>query len=34
MILRGQRVLPVHAEQLGFQFTYRALEPALHSLHL
>lgn len=34
MILRGQRVMPVHAEQLGFQFTHRALEPALHSLHL
>ena len=34
MILHGQRVMPVHAEQLGFQFTHRALEPALHSLHL
>jgi uncharacterized protein (TIGR01777 family) len=34
MILHGQRVLPVHAERLGFQFTHRALEPALHSLHL
>ena len=34
MILHGQRVMPVHAEQLGFQFTHRALEPALLSLHL
>ena len=34
MLLHGQRVMPVHAEQLGFQFTHRALEPALHSLHL
>ena len=34
MLLHGQRVMPVYAEQLGFQFTHRALEPALHSLHL
>ena len=34
MLLHGQRVMPVHAEQLGFHFTHRALEPALHSLHL
>jgi NAD dependent epimerase/dehydratase family enzyme len=34
MVLHGQRVMPVHAEQLGFQFTHRALEPALMSLHL
>ena len=34
MVLHGQRVMPVHAEQRGFQFTYRALEPALRSLHL
>ena len=34
MILHGQRVLPAHAEQLGFQFTHRSLEPALRSLHL
>jgi uncharacterized protein len=34
MVLHGQRVMPAHAEQLGFQFTYRALEPALQSLHL
>jgi uncharacterized protein (TIGR01777 family) len=32
MVLNGQRQLPVHAEQLGFQFSYRALEPALQSL--
>ncbi len=34
MVLHGQRVMPVRAEQLGFQFTHRALEPALQSLHL
>ena len=34
MLLHGQRVMPVHAEQRGFQFTHRALEPALQSLHL
>ena len=34
MLLHGQRVMPVHAEQLGFLFAHRALEPALQSLHL
>jgi uncharacterized protein (TIGR01777 family) len=34
MILHGQRVMPVHAEHLGFQFTHRALEGALRSLRL
>jgi uncharacterized protein (TIGR01777 family) len=34
MLLHGQRVIPVHAEQLGFQFEHRSLEPALRSLHL
>ena len=34
MLLHGQRVMPVHAEQSGFQFTHRALEPALQSLPL
>lgn len=34
MLLHGQRVLPVRAEEEGFPFTYRALEPALHSLNL
>jgi len=34
MILNGQRVLPANAEQLGFRFTYRTLEPALRSLNL
>ena len=33
-LLRGQRVLPAAAEQLGFRFTYRELEPALESLNL
>ena len=32
MLLTGQRALPVHAEQLGFRFSFRALEPALQSL--
>ena len=32
MLLTGQRALPVHAEQLGFRFSYRALEPALRAL--
>ena len=30
----GQRVLPAYAEQLGFRFTHRTLEPALRSLKL
>ena len=34
MLLHGQRVLPAAAEQLGFRFTHRALEPALESLNL
>ena len=34
MVLHGQRVMPVRAEQLGFQFMHRALEPALQSLGL
>ena len=34
LLLNGQRVLPAHAEQLGFRLTHRELEPALHSLHL
>lgn len=32
MLLTGQRALPVHAEQLGFRFSYRSLQPALDSL--
>jgi uncharacterized protein (TIGR01777 family) len=32
LVLTGQRALPVHAEQLGFRFSYGALEPALQSL--
>ena len=34
MVLHGQRVMPVHAEQLGFLFAHRSIEPALQSLHL
>ena len=34
MLVEGQRVLPAAAEQLGFRFTYRTLEPALESLNL
>jgi uncharacterized protein len=34
MLLHGQRVVPVRAEQSGFLFAHRALEPALQSLHL
>lgn len=33
-LLTGQRALPAYAEQLGFRFTYRTLEPALRSLNL
>jgi len=33
-LLTGQRALPAVAEQLGFRFTYRTLEPALRSLNL
>jgi uncharacterized protein (TIGR01777 family) len=32
LVLHGQRALPARSEQLGFRFSYRALEPALHSL--
>jgi uncharacterized protein (TIGR01777 family) len=31
-VLTGQRVLPAHAESLGFQFKFRELEPALRDL--
>lgn len=34
VLLTGQRVLPGAAEQLGFRFTHRTLEPALRSLQL
>ena len=34
MLLTGQRVLPAAAEELGFRFGYRELEPALRSLNL
>ena len=34
MLLTGQRALPACAEQLGFRFTHRTLEPALESLNL
>jgi uncharacterized protein (TIGR01777 family) len=34
MLLTGQRALPACAEQLGFRFTHRDLEPALQSLNL
>lgn len=34
MLLTGQRVIPAGAEELGFRFTHRELEPALRSLNL
>jgi len=34
ILLNGQRALPAHAEQLGFRFAYRTIEPALESLQL
>ena len=34
MLLTGQRVIPAAAEELGFRFAYRELEPALRSLNL
>jgi hypothetical protein len=34
MLLNGQRAIPACAEQSGFQFVHRELDPALHSLHL
>lgn len=33
-LLTGQRAIPAHAEQLGFRFAHRSLEPALRSLAL
>jgi uncharacterized protein (TIGR01777 family) len=32
ILVNGQRVLPAAAEQLGFRFTHRELEPALRSV--
>ena len=32
LVLSGQRAVPAHAEHAGFRFSYRTLEPALHSL--
>ena len=32
ILTTGQRALPAYAEELGFRFTYRTLEPALRSL--
>lgn len=32
LLLNGQRALPAYAEQLGFRFTHRELEPALQSI--
>ena len=32
LLLSGQRAIPAKAEQLGFQFRYRDLEPALRAL--
>ena len=34
MLLTGQRVMPAAAEEMGFRFTYRELEPAFRSLNL
>lgn len=34
VLLTGQCAVPAHAEQLGFSFTHRTLEPALRSLQL
>lgn len=34
VLLTGQRALPACAEQLGFRFSFRSLEPALRSLNL
>jgi uncharacterized protein (TIGR01777 family) len=34
MLLHGQRALPAHAQDAGFQFAYPTLEPALTSLPL
>ena len=32
ILVDGQRVLPANAEQLGFRFTHRELEPALRNV--
>lgn len=34
ILVNGQRVLPAHAEALGFRFTHPTLEPALKTLRL
>lgn len=34
VLVTGQRVLPASAEQIGFRFAHRTLEPALRSLNL
>lgn len=34
MLLTGQRAIPAAAEEMGFRFAFRALEPALRSLGL
>lgn len=34
VLVNGQRMVPAGAEQMGFRFTHRALEPALQSLQL
>lgn len=34
VLLTGRRVVPARAEQMGFRFSYRTLEPALRSLNL
>ena len=34
VLLTGQRAVPARAEQLGFRFTHRTLEPALRNLQL
>jgi NAD dependent epimerase/dehydratase family enzyme len=32
LLLSGQRAIPAKPEQLGFQFRYRDLEPALRAI--
>ncbi len=34
VLLTGQRAVPAHAEQMGFRFSHRTLDPALRSLQL
>ena len=34
MLVHGQRVIPAHAQELGFRFNHPTLEPALASLNL